>query len=278
MISCTVPPIALRKIAAIDRRQRPPGGVTGRDQWEVLLGDAEVGPPEAQRVEDLGGQDVANVFAGGRIDDLAHQRTPGQRVVDVHQSRPVQRPQLPSCSWAYSWSSARLQVRPGPGGEGHAGAVGQHVPDRGAVLAVTRVAGDVLADPVVERETPRSTSMCTTVAVMPLAAEYTQNGVSVVTGIFSASGESVGALPQPWPIARLSTTRPCRRMQSWIAGCIPAWYQCRAACQMRSTAALSISEWSSAPIAVTASRSAGTRILPSGVTSERVRAVHRQCI
>ena len=51
--------------------------------------------------------------------------------------------------------------------------------------------------------------MWTTVAVMPLAAEYTQNGVSVVTGIFSASGASVGALPQPCPIARLSTTRPC---------------------------------------------------------------------
>ena len=100
-----------------------------------------------------------------------------------------------------------------------------------------------------------------------MAAEYTQNGVSVVTGIFSASGGSVGALPQPWPIARLSTTRPLRRMHSWIAGCMPAWYQCRAACQIRSTAALSISEWSSSPIAVTESRSAGTRILPSGSSS-----------
>ena len=65
--------------------------------------------------------------------------------------------------------------------------------------------------------------MCTTVAVMPLAAEYTQNGVSVVTGIFSASGGSVGALPQPWPIARLSTTSPVvPRMHNWIAGCMPA--------------------------------------------------------
>ena len=41
-----------------------------------------------------------------------------------------------------------------------------------------------------------------------------KNGVSGVTAIFSASGGSVGALPQPWPIARLSTTRPCCRMHS----------------------------------------------------------------
>src|ERR1700751_2832393 len=60
MISCTVPPIALRK---------------------VVLVDAEVRPPKAQRVEDLGGQDVANFLTRGRVDDLAHQRTPGQRVV-----------------------------------------------------------------------------------------------------------------------------------------------------------------------------------------------------
>ncbi|CKR82823.1 Uncharacterised protein [Mycobacterium tuberculosis] len=105
--------------------------------------------------------------------------------------------------------------------------------------------------------------MCTTVAVIALAAEYTQNGVSVVTGIFSASASSVGALPQPCPIARLSTTRPWCRMHNWIAGCIPARYQWRAARQIRSTAAPSISEWSSSPVAVTASRSAGTRILPS---------------
>jgi hypothetical protein len=31
-------------------------------------------------------------------------------------------------------------------------------------------------------------------------------------------------------------------MHNWIAGCIPASYQCRAACQIRSTAALSIPE------------------------------------
>jgi hypothetical protein len=86
-------------------------------------------------------------------------------------------------------------------------------------------------------------------------------------------------LPQPWPIARLSTTRPLYRKHNWIAGCRPASYQCRAACQIRSTPALSMSEWSSAPTAVTASKSAGTRILPSGVTfatSARVRAAGRR--
>ena len=50
--------------------------------------------------------------------------------------------------------------------------------------------------------------MCTTVVLIALAAEYTQNGVSVVTGTFSASGGSAGPLPHPWPIARLSTTAP----------------------------------------------------------------------
>ena len=69
---------------------------------------------------------------------------------------------------------------------------------------------------------PRSTSMCTTVVVIALAAEYTQNGVSVVTGTFSASGGSVGALPQPCPIARLSTTFPLCRRHTWMAGCMPA--------------------------------------------------------
>ncbi|GAQ38970.1 hypothetical protein MPS_4469 [Mycobacterium pseudoshottsii JCM 15466] len=78
--------------------------------------------------------------------------------------------------------------------------------------------------------------------MMALAEEYVQNGVSVLTGIFSASGASLGALPQPWPIARLSTTRPLCLMHNWIAGCIPAWYQYRVACQIRSIAALSISE------------------------------------
>lgn len=71
------------------RRQLPPGGVTGRDQRHIALGDAEVGPPKAQRVEDLGGQDLADFLAGGRVDDLTHQRTPGQRVVDVYQSGPI---------------------------------------------------------------------------------------------------------------------------------------------------------------------------------------------
>ena len=50
--------------------------------------------------------------------------------------------------------------------------------------------------------------MCTTVEVIALAAEYTQNGVPVVTGTFSASGGSSGPLPQPWPMARLRITRP----------------------------------------------------------------------
>ena len=45
-----------------------------------------------------------------------------------------------------------VEVRPRPGRERHARAVGHHVPDRGAVLAVARVGGQVLADPVVERE------------------------------------------------------------------------------------------------------------------------------
>src|SRR5262245_5588902 len=107
--------------------------------------------------------------------------------------------------------------------------------------------------------------MCTTVVVIALAAEYTQNGVSVVTATLWASGGSTGPLPQPWPIALLSTTLPSYRRHNWIAGCMPARYQCRTACQMRSTAAESISEWSSSATAVTASRSAGTRILPSAV-------------
>src|SRR5246127_5761647 len=86
-------------------------------------------------------------------------------------------------------------------------------------------------------KTPRSASMCTTVAVTPLADEYTQNGVSVLTGIFSASGGSVGALPQPCPIARLSTTLPLCRRHSWIAGCIPAAYQWQGGRQIPATAA-----------------------------------------
>jgi hypothetical protein len=50
--------------------------------------------------------------------------------------------------------------------------------------------------------------MWATVVVIALAAEYTQNGVSVRTGIFSASTGSAGPLPQPCPMARLSTTLP----------------------------------------------------------------------
>ncbi len=136
-----------------DRRgQRLAGGVARRHQRNVVLGDAVVRPPEAERVEDLGGENLADVLAGGGRDDLAHQRAPRQPVVDVHQARPVDRLQFAEHLAGVLAVVHAVEVRPRPGGERHARAVGHHVPDRGAVLAVAGVGGQVVADPVVERE------------------------------------------------------------------------------------------------------------------------------
>src|SRR6202007_2474887 len=123
--------------------------VTGRDQRDVFFGDAEVGPSEAERVENLGGQYVANVFTGRGIHDLAHQRAPGQGVVDVHQPRPIERSQLAELFLRILVVIRAAKVWPGAGGERDARAVGQHVADRGAVFAVAGVAGDVFANPVI---------------------------------------------------------------------------------------------------------------------------------
>ena len=55
-----VPPIASAERRRDRRRQRLAGGVTGCDQRDVFFGDTEVGPPEPERVEDFGRQDLAN--------------------------------------------------------------------------------------------------------------------------------------------------------------------------------------------------------------------------
>ena len=90
------------------------GGVTRRHQWDVLFGDTEIRPPEPERIEDLGGKDLADVSSGGRRDDLAHQWTPRHAVVDVHQAGPVERFQLAELSRAYSVSSILFRSGLGP--------------------------------------------------------------------------------------------------------------------------------------------------------------------
>src|SRR6185312_10098175 len=107
---------------------------------------------EAQRIEDLGGQDFANLFAGGRVDDLAYQRTPGQRVIHVEQPGAVNRPQFAELLLRVLVVVGALDVRPRTGRERQPGAVRHHVPDGDPVLAVTGEARQVVADPVVERE------------------------------------------------------------------------------------------------------------------------------
>ncbi|SKH41477.1 Uncharacterised protein [Mycobacteroides abscessus subsp. bolletii] len=169
----------------------------------------------------------------------------------------------PSCSRVYSLSSIRVMSGRGPVGTGIPALC--VITCRMVMRSLPRLVkvGRYSQTRSSSESAPRSTSRWTTVVEMALAAEYTQNGVSVVTGIFSASPGSVGALPQPCPMARLRITLPLCRKHTWMAGCMPAWYQYRAACQMRSTAAGPMSEWSSSAISVTESRSAGTRMRPA---------------
>src|SRR6185436_2671578 len=105
---------------------------------------------EAERVHDLVGEHVADVLTGGGRNDLPGQRSPRQRVVDVHHSRWVDGPQVSEHFTGVFAVVHPLQVGLGTGSEGNARAVGQHVPDGGAVLAVAGVGRQVLADPVVE--------------------------------------------------------------------------------------------------------------------------------
>src|ERR1700733_9634465 len=133
-------------------QQRFAGGVAGRHQRDILFWHTEIGPAEIQWVEDLGGQNFTEVFTRCGVDDFAHQRTPGQCVVDVHEPRPVQRAQVAELFLRVLVIIGPFEVRPGSGRKRHAGAVSDHVPDRGAVLAVAGVRRYVLADPVVEGE------------------------------------------------------------------------------------------------------------------------------
>ena len=78
-----------------DRRgQRLAGDMARRHQRHVVLGDTEIRPAEAERVEDLGGQDFADGLTCCGRNDFAHQRAPRHPVVDVHKAGPVYRLQL----------------------------------------------------------------------------------------------------------------------------------------------------------------------------------------
>ena len=73
-------------------------------------------------------------------------------MVNVHPAGPVERPQLGEHLLCVLVIVGALEIGLGPGGKRHACAVGQDVPDRGAVLAVAGVAGQVFAHSVVEGE------------------------------------------------------------------------------------------------------------------------------
>ena len=73
-------------------------------------------------------------------------------MVDVHQARAVDRFELTEFLPGVLAIVRPLEVGPRAVGERHTGAVGHHVPDGGAVLAVAGVLRQVVADPVVEGE------------------------------------------------------------------------------------------------------------------------------
>ena len=154
---------------------------------------------------------------------------------------------LPSISRAYSLSFIRLRSGFGPGREGNARAVGQHVPDGGAVLAVAGVGRQVLADPVVEREDAALGQQVHDRRRHGLGrgvhAERRLGGHRDLLGV----GRIVGSVAPAVADRPVEDDPPRWRTQTWIAGCMPAEYQWRVACQMRSIAAGSTPEWSSSP-------------------------------
>ena len=91
---------------------------------------------------------------GGGRDDLADQRAPRQGVIDVHQARPVDRLEVAEHLAGVLAVVHALEVGLRARRERDARAVGHHVPDGGAVLAVAGVGRQVVAHPVVEREHP----------------------------------------------------------------------------------------------------------------------------
>jgi hypothetical protein len=73
-------------------------------------------------------------------------------VVDVHQARSVDRPQITELLLRVFVVVRALEVGLGSGGERDARTVGDHVPDGGAVFAMAGVGRDVFADPIIEGE------------------------------------------------------------------------------------------------------------------------------
>ena len=75
-------------------------------------------------------------------------------MVDVHQTGPVNGFEFAEPGPGVVAVVHPPNIRTRPRREGHTGAVGHDVTDRGAFLAVPGVARQVIADPVVERERP----------------------------------------------------------------------------------------------------------------------------
>ena len=239
--------------------------MAGSDQRNILGRNAVIRPPEAERVEDLGGENLANVPTGGRRDDLAHQRTPRQPVVDVHQARPVQRLQFAELLPGVLAVVHAFEVGPGSAGDRDARAVGHHVPDRGAVLAVAGVGRQVVAHAVVEREfSPFDQHVHDRRRDRLGRRVRAERRFRCDRHLFGV--RRIGRRVTPAVADRRGSGRLFRCAAGTVGSpdACPPGYQCRAACQIRSIDAASTPEWSSSPTAVTASRSAGTRIRPLG--------------
>ena len=106
--------------------------------------------------------------------------------------------------------------------------------------------------------------MCTTVAAIALAEEYAQNGVSVCHRDFVGVGRVGGCVTPAVPDRAIEDDPPVmpqaqldRRVETGLIPVPRGIARCVRPPRRRSP------EWSSSPTAVTASRSAGTRILPS---------------
>ena len=136
-----------------DRRQeRRPGDVVVADRAEVGLGDAVVAPAEPERVEDLLGEDLADRLAGDPVDDLAEDEAARDGVVGEHLAGLVVRLRVADRLDEELAVGDPVEVEGLLRHPGDPGAVGEHVADRDVVLSVARVTGDVVADPVLDRE------------------------------------------------------------------------------------------------------------------------------
>ena len=133
-------------------RGRRAGDVVDGDLVDVLGRDAVVGPAEPQRIEELLGEHLSDVLAGGGVHDLAEDESAGDRVIGeiaagLRERRGVDQDvgHVLAVAEVVEIECAARKVR-------HPGAVIEDVADGDLVLTVLLVAGDVVGDGIVDAE------------------------------------------------------------------------------------------------------------------------------